>query len=379
MRISVAFLLLVLSLGTAACGDSALGQRPAASAPSAETKPSALPPAEILTVGPQYVMRIQLLETTGKVQFNDEALARVHAPATGRVTEVLARPGDVVEVGQQLLILDSTDLGLAKSDYAKAVADVERAEGALKLARELFEIKAIAQKEIRDTQNESRKAAAERERAASRLRILGVRDGQLGDIAGRADVATTLVVLAPRSGVIVERNVTPGQVVAYGQSDTPINLFVIADLSTMWVVADVYEPDVPKVRLGQTVVVTLPCCPGDRYEGRVVNISDAVDKETRTLKVRVVVPNRDRSLKAEMFVKVAIDTGATRVLSLPQGAVHREGRDTFVLVQRGKDDYERRSVRLGTEVNGSVQVLEGVAPKDLVVSAGGILLKKDAR
>jgi multidrug efflux pump subunit AcrA (membrane-fusion protein) len=104
-----------------------------------------------------------------------------------------------------------------------------------------------------------------------------------------------------------------------------------------------------------------------------------VDKETRTLKVRVVVPNRDRSLKAEMFVKVAIDTGATRVLSLPQGAVHREGRETFVLVQRGKDDYERRSVRLGTEVNGSVQVLEGVAPKDRVVSAGGILLKKDAR
>lgn len=84
----------------------------------------------------------------------------------------------------------------------------------------------------------------------------------------------------------------------------------------MWVVADVYEPDVPKIRLGQAVVVTLPCCPGDRYEGRVVNISDAVDKETRTLKVRAVVPNRDRSLKAEMFVKVAIDTGATRVLSL---------------------------------------------------------------
>jgi cobalt-zinc-cadmium efflux system membrane fusion protein len=376
MNIGFALLLLVLSLGTAACGDNSVGQRPVASEPGAETKPAAPPPAEIATVSPEYIARTHLLETTGKVQFNDEALARVHAPATGRVTELLARPGDVVEAGQKLLVIDSADLGLAKSDYAKAVADVDRSEAALKLARELFQIKAIAQKEIRDAENESRKAAAERERAVSRLRTLGVRDGQLEDIPDRADVATTIVVTAPRSGVIVERNVAPGQVVAYGQSDTPINLFVIADLSTMWVVADVYEPDVPKVRLGQGVAVTLPCCPTERYEGRIVNISDAVDKETRTLKVRAVVPNRGRALKAEMFVKVAIVTGATRVLALPQGAIHQEGGQTFVLVERGKDDYERRSVKLGPELDGSVEVLDGVIPRDRVVSAGGILLKK---
>src|SRR5262249_18071775 len=139
------------------------------------------------------------------------------------------------------------------------------------------------------------------------------------------------------------------------------------------------EPDVPKIRLGQAVVVTPPCCPGERYEGRVANISDAVDKETRTLKVRAVVPNRGRSLKAEMFVKVAITTGATRVLVLPQGAIHRDGGETFVLVERGKDDYERRLVQLGAELDGSVEVREGVSPKDRVVSAGGILLKKSVR
>src|SRR6266478_5776388 len=107
MWIGRCFLLLVLSLGTSACGDRSPGQGPAASEPSAQTKPSAPPPAEIATVGPQYIARTQLLETTGKVQFNDEALARVHAPAIGRVTDVLARPGDVVEAGQQLLVLDS--------------------------------------------------------------------------------------------------------------------------------------------------------------------------------------------------------------------------------------------------------------------------------
>ena len=107
--------------------------------------------------------------------------------------------------------------------------------------------------------------------------------------------STTVIVTAPRSGVVVERTVVPGQVVAYGQSDTPVNLFVIADLSTMWVLADVYEPDIPRVQRDQPVTVTLPCCPGERFEGRVSYISDIVDKDTRTIKVRAVVPRSVRS------------------------------------------------------------------------------------
>jgi membrane fusion protein, heavy metal efflux system len=368
-----------VSLLCAACGDHSRGEAPAATPKApAETRPSA-PVTGVTTVTPTYRTRATALETSGRVQFNDEGLARVHAPATGRVLEVLARPGDVVEPGARLFVLDSPDLGAAKSDYAKAVADADRSAAALQLARELFEVKAIARKEIREAENDSRKALAERERAAARLRTLGVRDEQLGEIAARADATTTLVVTAPRSGIIVERNVNPGQVVAYGQSDTPVNLFVIADLSTMWVLADVYEPDVPRVRLGQPVLVTPPCCPTERHRGRIVNIADAVDKETRTLKVRTVVPNRGRSLKAEMFVKVAIDTGSTRVLALPQGAIHREGGNAFVLVQRGKDDYERRSVTLGPEGDGFVEVRDGVTTGDHVVSAGGILVKREAK
>jgi multidrug efflux pump subunit AcrA (membrane-fusion protein) len=111
----------------------------------------------------------------------------------------------------------------------------------------------------------------------------------------------------------------------------------------------------------------------------VVYVADAVDKDTRTLKVRAAIPNRGRSLKAEMFVRVAIDTGATRVLALPQGAIHREGGNTYVLVERGKGDYERRPVKLGPEFDASVEVLDGVTSKDRVVSAGGILLKSTAK
>jgi len=248
MRRPVLSLTLIAAL-CAGCGDTSTSKsEPAAHIGQARDAEPAL--GEVRLAHPEYRTRATVLETTGRVVFNEERLARITAPATGRVLEVLARPGEVVEPGHQLLVLDSSDVGLAKSDYAKAMADAERADHALTLARDLFEVRAVAQKEIREAENDYRKAMVERDRALSRLRTLGVSDRP-------ADATTTVVVKAPRSGVIVERNVSPGQVVAYGQSDTPISLFVIADLSTMWVLADIYEPDVPRVRLGQPVSVTV--------------------------------------------------------------------------------------------------------------------------
>lgn len=378
MRVLVLVLIAMLAAG---CGDaSTSGPAAAKSAGDAGAPASAPPPApeEVTLVNPEYKTRATVLETTGKVVFDEERLVRITAPATGRVLEVLARPGEFVEPGHRLLVLDSPDLGLAKSDYAKALSDAERSGHALKLARDLFEVKAVSQKELRDAENEARKAVAERERAAWRLRTLGVSDAQLADMTARSDAATRMVVTAPRSGVIVERNVSPGQVVAYGQSDTPVSLFVIADLGTMWVLADVYEPDVPRVRIGQPLSVTLPCCPGERYEGHVTGMADAIDKDTRTLKVRAVVPNPRRSLKSEMFVRVTIGTGGHQALVVPLGAIHREGTAPYVLVEKAKDEYQRRPVRTGAELDGSVEILDGLTAADRVVSRGGILLKRAA-
>ncbi|HET7341241.1 MAG TPA: efflux RND transporter periplasmic adaptor subunit [Methylomirabilota bacterium] len=376
MTLHLLSIVALVALLAAGCGESPATPPAASRAATPAASPTSLAPQ---VVTPEYQSRAAVVETTGKVQFNEEALVRVHAPVTGRVLEVYARPGDVVEPGARLLTLDSADLGAAKADYAKAVADVERADAALRLARELLEVKAVAQKEIREAENDARKAVAERERAAARLRTLGVPAERLADIAARADATTAITLTAPRSGVVVERNVTPGQVVAYAQSDTPVNLFVIADLSTVWVVADVYEPDVPRLRRGEPMTVTLRCCPGERYEGAVSYISDAVDKDTRTVKVRAVVPNRGRALKAEMFVNVALATGTTRVLTLPQDAVHREGAATFVLIATGPGAAERRPVRLGADLGDRVEVVSGVVPGDRVVGRGSILLKSSAQ
>jgi membrane fusion protein, heavy metal efflux system len=351
--------------------------------PEARSKGGAESPAASdvtpTVVSPEYRTRQRTIDTIGKVQFNEESLVRIHAPVTGRVLEVFARPGDVVEPAARLFVLDSADLGAAKADYAKAVADVERSTAAARLSRELFDVRAVAQKELREAENDARKAAVEQERAASRLQTLGVSPPQLADIAARADTATTIVVRAPRGGVVVERNVTPGQVVAYGQSDTPVNLFVIADLGTMWVVADVYEPDVPRLKRDEPMVATLRCCPGERYEGRVSYISDAVDKDTRTVKVRSTVVNRGRSLKAEMFVNVAIATGTLRALTVSPSAIHRDGGETYVLVAKAKDQLERRPVVLGEDLGDAVEITSGLGVDDRVVSTGSILLKATTR
>jgi len=364
-----ALVLVLLMLAAAGCSDSP------ASTPASPQPVAAAPELQPQVASPEYVTREGVIETTGKVQFNEDALVRVHAPLTGRVLEVFAAPGDTVTAGARLFVMDSADLGAAKADYAKAVADVDRAQAALRLARELLEVKAVAQKEVREADNDARKALAERERAATRLLTLGVPTERLPEIAARADVGTTMVVRAPRAGVVVERNVAPGQVVAYGQSDAPVNLYVIADLSTMWVTADVYEPDVPQLRRGQPMLATLRCCPGQHYDGTVSYISDAVDRETRTVKVRSVVPNRARTLKGEMFVSVRLMTGAVRVLTLPQEAIHREGGATFVLLATGPDAQERRAVKLGVELGDRVEILGGVTPTDRVVTRGSIMLK----
>jgi len=127
------------------------------------------------------------------------------------------------------------------------------------------------------------------------------------------------------------------------------------------------------------MVATLRCCPGERYEGRVSYISDAVDKDTRTVKVRSTVVNRGRTLKAEMFVNVAIATGTSRVLTVSQSAVHREGGETYVLVAKAKDQLERRPVVLGEDMGDAVEIAGGLSAEDRVVSTGSILLKATTR
>src|SRR5256712_13737656 len=159
----------VVAALAAGCGDGSAPSPAAAPKPAAETRPQNGADVAIETTTPQVRVRQGVLETSGKVQFNEEAVTRIHSPVTGRVVEVLSKPGDIVEVGHALFSIESPDLGQAKSDYAKALTDVERAVKALRLAKELFEVKAIPQNDIRYAESDDRTALPDRDRAAFRL------------------------------------------------------------------------------------------------------------------------------------------------------------------------------------------------------------------
>src|SRR5213594_2581951 len=167
-------IILLIAAVCAACGDSSSRSPGTATKPSSDPKALATPATDIKTAAPEYRTRVMTLETNGKVQFNEERLVRVNAPLTGRVLDVLARPGDFVEAGHQLFVIDSPDLGAAKSDYLKAVSDLERSEKAFNLAHDLLEIQGISQKDAREAENDYRKAVAEKERAGARLGAMGV-------------------------------------------------------------------------------------------------------------------------------------------------------------------------------------------------------------
>ncbi|MBI3733323.1 MAG: efflux RND transporter periplasmic adaptor subunit [Chloroflexi bacterium] len=326
---------------------------------------------------PAYRQRTSVLGTTGKIQYDEERLARVCAPLTGRVIEVRARLGDAVRAGQPLAVIDSPDLGTATSEYVKADADVARTSAQLEVKRDVYRVGGVAKRELRDAENEFRKAVAERKRARARLSMLGVPEARLRGVTADS-LDSTLVVTAPRNGVVVERNAVAGQVSVYGQSDTPSSLFVIAELSSVWAVVDVYEPDIPRIAVGQVVSVTLPSRPEKPYAGRVTNVAASVDPVTRTVKVRAQVPNLVGVLKNEMFVNASIATGDERVLTVPQAAIHREEGATFVLLETSPGAYRRQSVKLGEETEETVEVLEGLGPSDRVASTGSILLKSSA-
>ena len=317
------------------------------------------------------------VQTTGKAGFDQEHLSYVSSPLAGRVTEVRARPGQRVEKGDPLAVIDSADLGAASSEFIKARADLVLAERGLTLAQELLAAKAMARKDYQKAEDEFVKAKADLRRTRERLLSLGVEEADLDRPLDALHVRSQFKLGAPISGTVVERNLTLGQMVG---GDAAQRLYVIAELNTLWVTADIYEKDLPLVQPGQPVKVQAAPWPGESFEGRIDYIGDVVDPTTRTIKVRLSVDNARLLLKPEMFVTVAIRTGGTAtVLSVPLAAVHGEGSaQPYVFAALDEGRFVRRPVRLGTKVGESVTVLEGLSERDRIVGQGSLLLKAEA-
>jgi cobalt-zinc-cadmium efflux system membrane fusion protein len=282
--------------------------------------------------------------------------------------EMKVRPWDRVEKGQTLALLESGDLSRAVADYHKALADNEVKQKELTRAEDLLAHGAIAERDYQQAQADAQMAKAEVEATREQIRVFGM----------DPDHATTeLRVAAPRSGIILDTGAAPGE---FSKSlDAPLPLCTIADISTIWAVGDVFEKDLVGVKGGQSAEVEIDAYAGQQWPGRVGVVSDAVDPNTRTLHVRVVLPNPKGQLKPSMFGKIRILRSSAQGILVPAPAVIREGNDAYVFVGKGNGRYERRSVKIGRAFDGSLEIVSGLRAGDTIVSDGGLLLRAAAQ
>ena len=317
-----------------------------------------------------------LVEATAQIEPAADRQARVGPRISGRVSVLKAGVGDSVKQGATLALIDSPELGRAKADYLAAVATANVTwEGAAR-EKALYDKNISSQKDWREAEAAAVKARAEKEAAENRLHALGVSDEDLSRLSVRGHYKSTMSVLSPMDGIVVERPVSLGQMVA--PSDT---LFLVMDLREVWILVDVYERDLAQVQVGQSVRVKVAAYKAKDYRGTVQNVGAVVDPKTRAVKVRVVLPNPGE-LKPGMFATVSIEgtTGEKHEhLFVPAAAIQREGDKNIVFVPRGDTAFHPRTVKLGHQAGEWVEVQEGLAEGDRVVTSGSFALKSEMK
>jgi membrane fusion protein, heavy metal efflux system len=315
----------------------------------------------------------------GAVETNPNRISRIAVPVAGRITQVFVKLGASVEQGQPLVTVDSLDAGAAiaawrqaQSQTRSAASTMNKADADLTRLKELYGHKAAALKDFVAAQNDYTQAQAAGDQAASaqqearhRLELLGL------DPAAPSPVVT---VRSPIAGKVLEIAVVPGEF----RNDTNAALMTIADLSTVWVAANVPESVIRYIEIGEGVEVTLSAYPGETFRARVMRIADVVDPQTRTVKVQAEIANPAGRFRPEMFARIRHSHGSRTVPVVPATAVVESGGRACVFVARGPGEFEKVTVETGEDRDGSVSVLVGVRPGDRIVLDGAMLLEGQA-
>ena len=314
-----------------------------------------------------------VVQTTGTVEFNGDRSTQVLAPVSGPITRILVNPGAVVERGQALATVTSPDFAAATAAYRKAQAAYLNAQRIADLDAQLFRNDAIPRRELEQAQTDAASAAADRDAAIEQMRALGVDEASIAAVReNRAGAPTQAVIRAPISGTVVEKLVNPGQLIQAGS--TPC--FTIADLSTVWVMANVFESDMASVAAGQSATITTGALPTP-IMGQVTYVSALVDPASKAAGVRILTPNPRGVLKRDMLVNVAIRAAEGRNgLLIPVSAVMRDDQNLpFVYVARPNNHYGRRQVTLGSRTGDQYEVTAGLSAGESIVVDGALFLQ----
>ncbi len=322
----------------------------------AETKQAGI---VVQAIQPQKVA--DQLVLTANIAADQNRMARVAPRVEGRLIKVNANLGDRVKTGQALAMIDSVQMGEARAEYRRAQSELKLAESAFQRADSLFKEQVVPQRQWLEAKSFYERAQASAEAATGRLRMLG----------GLPDTGeSNFVVAAPFAGTVIEKKAVLGEL---AKSDD--SLFTIADLSAVWIEANVAEKDLAKLAVGAIATVTVSAFPNDVFKGRVSYIASVIDRQTRTVKARIEVPNRDGKLRLDMFAKAAVEYAEPHsALVLPQEAVVLL-QGTPVVYVATVDGFEPRPVELGERLTGRIVIASGIKAGEKIVIAGAYALK----
>jgi cobalt-zinc-cadmium efflux system membrane fusion protein len=355
---------------------------------AAEADPAARPTDSFLRLTPEAIQAIGLktelvartplqipLQISGRVTYDENRFAQISAPIAGRVQSFRAHIGDRVKRGDPLAFIESPEIGRAQSDYLRAMAEVNVAERAFERAKALLEKKGVSRGEVQRLEGEALHARAAVQEAKHHLMILGFTDEAVARLGESGAVQTAMPLVSPLSGVVVRHEAFTGAGVAPTQM-----LYLVADLSEVWVEADVPERDLALVQVDQPAEVRVQAYPERMFSGRVETVGLALEERTRTLMVRIVVPNRGEVLKPGMLAQVSLLTGGGgEAVTVPSDAVQRDGERALVFVEQQPGVFAVREVTIGRTAGNRIEIRAGVEPGEKVVTTGSFRLKSDMK
>jgi cobalt-zinc-cadmium efflux system membrane fusion protein len=339
----------------------------------------------IVSVTPELLKRLTIsavgeaemtdtIRVPARIEVDEQRVARIGAAVTGRLTEIHAELGQRVHRGEVLATLHSAELSSSQLAYLKAVSQEGLQLRAVGRAKLLFESDVISAAELQKRESELLQAQAERQTAHDQLKVLGMTENDLNKLTETRTVHSLSSVIATLEGAVIERKVTQGQVVQPADA-----LFTIADLSHVWLVAEIPEQQAGLVRTGGVTEAEIPALANQSQKGKLIFVSDTVKPDTRTVTARMDVENPERLLKPGMLASMLIRGAAHNRVMLPVAAVVREDNRDYVFVQLDAHRFQLRLVKLGQESAGAAPVLEGLSDGEKIVTEGAFHLNNERR
>ena len=307
------------------------------------------------------------LTRPARLTYAEDEFSIISSPLHGRVMEVRARLGEAVQLGQILIVIDSPEIAQAYSEYVKEISELSLAQRNYDLASDLLKVQAIPIKEYKLAENDFHRERAEFAQAKDKLLFLGVPASELNKPLANQHITSRFELKSPLTGTVVERNVTPGQSVGL---ESNVALLTVAQLNKLQVMIDVYERDLPLLKVGEAIRLSVEAYSNVDFPATIAVIGDIVDPNTRTVKVRGLVDNRDRQLKPQMYGHVTFPVEGAQFIHVPRQALTLSGGRTVVYVERAPGRFEPRVIHVEEEPGDTVRVVDGLTIGERIVSDG---------